>query len=36
VLVAVLEFLEVGDALVRGHGGELRVDRVAVLCGVES
>ena len=31
VLVAVLELLQVGDALVRRHRGELRVDRVAVV-----
>jgi hypothetical protein len=31
VLVALLEFLEVGYALLRGHGGELRVDGVTVV-----
>jgi len=33
VLVAVLELLQVGDALVGRHRGELRVDRVAVVWG---
>jgi hypothetical protein len=33
VLIAVLELLEVGDALVGRHRGELGVDRVAVFWG---